>query len=100
MKMADVSDIMGNMSNLMGGSGQKNSGGASGVLGQSGTGMDMMLGQTQRAAVPSNGKGKIKTSVARKLFGDDKAKLAMEGAEVSNVDGDILTYENGSFYLA
>jgi hypothetical protein len=58
-----------------------------------------MMGQTQRAA-SSNGKGKIKTSVARKLFGDEKAKLAMDGAEVSNGDGDILTYENGSFFLA
>ena len=48
----------------------------------------------------SNGKGKIKTSVARKLFGDEKAKLAMDGAEVSNSDGDVLTYENGSFFLA
>jgi hypothetical protein len=99
MAKGDVADIMGNMSNLMGGSNQKSSGGASGVLGQSGSGMDMMLGQTQ-GAVASNGKGKIKTSVARKLFGDEKTKLAMDGAEVSNGDGDVLTYENGSFFLA
>jgi hypothetical protein len=99
MAKGDVADIMGNMNNLMGGSNQKSSGGGAGVLGQSGSGMDMMLGKTQRVA-SSNGKGKIKTSVARKLFGDDKTKLAMDGAEVSNGDGDILTYENGSFFLS
>jgi hypothetical protein len=99
MAKGDVADIMGNMSNLMGGNNQKSSGGAVGVLGQSGSGMDMMLGQTQQGSA-QNSKGKIKTSVARKLFGDDKAKLAMDGAEVSNQDGDILTYENGSFFLA
>ena len=97
MAKGDVGDIMNNMSNLMG-QGQKNSGG-SGVLGQSGAGVDMMLGQTQQSPIVSS-KGKIKTSVARKLFGDEKAKLAMDGAEVSNQDGDILTYENGSFFLA
>ena len=96
MAKGDVGDIMGNMNHLMGGKGPKSSGG---VLGQSGAGMDMMLGQTQRSSA-ANGKGKIKTSVARKLFGDEKTKLAMDGAEVSNGDGDILTYENGSFFLA
>ena len=96
MAKGDVGDIMGNMSSLMGGKGQQSS---SGFLGQSGAGMNMMLGQTQQTASVSNGKGKIKTSVARKLFGDEKAKLAMDGAEVSNQDGDVLTYENGSFFL-
>jgi len=66
-------------------------------LGQSGVNM-MLGGQTQSSSV--NSRGKIKTSVARKLFGDEKTKLAMDGAEVSNSDGDVLTYENGSFFLA
>lgn len=97
MAKGDVSDIMGNMSELMGGKNGKTPGeGAASVLGQ--PGVNMMLGQTQRS--PSSSKGKIKSSVARKLFGDEKAKLAMEGAEVSNSDGDILTFENGSFFLA
>ena len=97
MAKGDVNDIMNNMNSLTSGKGQQASGG---VLGQSGAGLDMMLGQTQQTPAVSNDKGKIKTSVARKLFGDDKAKLAMDGAEVSNQDGDILTYENGSFFLA
>lgn len=53
-----------------------------------------------QASSSGQARGKIKTSVARKLFGDDKTKLAMDGAEVSNQDGDVLTYENGSFFLA
>lgn len=63
-------------------------------------GAGLNLGPTAASTVASNGKGKIKTSVARKLFGDEKTKLAMEGAEVSNGDGDVLTFENGSFFLA
>ena len=54
----------------------------------------------QTSSSSSQARGKIKTSVARKLFGDEKTKLAMDGAEVSNQDGDVLTYENGSFFLA
>ena len=98
MAKGDVGDIMGNMNSLMGGKGQNSGSGMPGMLGQSGAGMDMMLGQTQKTS--ASGKGKIKTSVARKLFGDEKSKLAMDGAEVSNQDGDILTFENGSFFLA
>jgi len=97
MAKGDVKDIMGNMSDLMGGNNKTPGEGAASVLGQ--PGVSMMLGQTQQSSAV-NSKGKIKTSVARKLFGDDKARLAMDGAEVSNQDGDILTYENGSFFLA
>lgn len=85
-------NIMGNMGNLMGSQGGSMLG-AGLNLGPSGM-------SQQAAASDQVSKGKIKTSVARKLFGDEKAKLAMAGGEVSNMDGDILTYENGSFYLA
>jgi hypothetical protein len=98
MAKGDVSDIMGNMSNLMGGSGGSGAANKSQINPMLGSGLN--LGPQQAAASSQVSKGKIKVSVARKLFGDEKAKLAMDGAEVSNSDGDVLTYENGSFFLA
>ena len=57
-----------------------------------------MFGQGQGEVANPEGMKKIKVSTAKKLFGLKKVELARQGVRVSDADGDILFYENGSFY--